>query len=371
MLKAILTIVEVFYSTFRWMMRDLPVYILALLLLLAPTFASAVRVNSIYKAEVPVATQSAKDKALAIPIGLEQVFIKVSGNQQVLENSPSLQTALTHAETVAKAFNYATTGNNTKNPSYILTIHYDPDVVNKMLSDAGAPVWSQNRPLLLAWIVSETANSPPDLVDGSSVSEVQTLLKKSARTRGLAIILPLMDVTELTQVSVDDVVKKKVKSLQQAALRYASNGLILGHIVKKNAEYIGDWTLVLGDDLQSWTITGNSLAEVMTGATNNIADVLATRYAASGANEVQSQITLKIRDVKQQADLLRLMKYLQHLTSVAEVQMTSVVGDEITIDVSLRGSKDAFVQATGLAKNLVSLPSTNDEDDVLFYKWTP
>ncbi len=352
-------------------MRDLSVLILAFLLVMMPSLAAAVRVNSIYKAEIPVASQSAQDKAAAIPEGLGQVLIKVSGNQQILENSPSLQASLTHADSTVQTFSYTALKDVSKSTPYLLTLQYDAAAVNKMLNDAGSPIWGQNRPLILAWIVYETPRIPADFVDGSNPSEVQILMKKNARARGLAVILPLMDVTELTQVSVDDVLKKKVNNLQQAALRYASNALLIGHITQKNAEFISDWTLVVDNDQQNWTITGNNLAEVIVGATNNVADALATRYAVSVANDVQSQITLKIKAVKQQADLMHLMKYLQHLTSVADVQLTSVVADEITVDVSLRSSKKAFIQATGLGKNLISLPSTSDQDDVLFYKWAP
>ncbi len=339
----------------------------ALLLTITPLMASAVRVDSIYTAEIPVASHSENDKKEAIQAGLAQVFVKVSGNIRVMEKNPSLAESLKQADSVIRDTNYTNVLGDSN--ATLLSMRFVPEGVNKMLRDAGASVWTQSRPLILAWIVLETPSHPADIVDGSTPSELQKLLKRASKQRGLAVILPLMDVSELSEVSVDDVMKKSLPVLQKAAVRYDSNGLLIGSVSKQEENnFKSEWLFVSGTSQQSWNITGKSLEEIIKNVSNNMADTLAENYAVALTDIVKSQLVLKIQNVKEHTELIELMKSLQQLTPVIDVQLESVSNDEISLNVSLRGSKQAFIQAVSGDETLVSISSKQSDDDTLIYK---
>jgi hypothetical protein len=150
--------------------------------------------------------------------------------------------------------------------------------------------------------------------------------------------------------------------------------MLIGQITgtgKNHTSFTSQWQLMLGTDQWTWEIAGENLQEIFSTVMNNIGDTLAARYASVTSNAVQSQLVLQIADVKQQTDLLELMKYLQHLTPVAEVQLASVVGNDVTLNVSLRGSKQSFMRAVSLAKNLQVMTNTvlPPQEDTLYYRW--
>lgn len=348
-------------------MRNLSIVVITALLLMASPLALAVRVHSIYQAEVPVASRSAEVKAKAVQEGLAQVFVKVSGNSHIVENTPSLKSSLEHADKLAQEYSYSSPTNMDKATPYLLTIRFDVEAVNRLLKGASVPVWGQNRPLILVLLAYEGPGHPVDLVD-SSTNVQQVTLKKSAKLRGVPVILPVMDVADLADLSVDDVVNQSITPLQKAAQRYASNAILIGHVTEADANYSSKWQLVLGDDKWSWNVDGKSLQEVTNGVINNVADTLAGRYSIVMSDAVQSQLTLKITGIKEQSELLQLMKYLQHLSPVADVQLKTVAGEDVTLDVSLRGNKQSFIQAVSLGKNMEPVTG-NSEPDTLLYKW--
>jgi hypothetical protein len=348
-------------------MRSFFLIATAFMLILLSPLALAVRVSSIYQAEIPVASQSPQEKAQAIQEGLARVLIKVSGNSQVLASYPTLKPALNHADVLAQQFNYKSPANAPKDAPYLLTIHFDPEGVNRLLRDAGSPIWGRSRPLILAWLAFEGPGHPADLVD-SSPSDVQKALKHNAEQRGLPIILPTMDVADLNQVTASAVTGKSIAMLQQAAKRYAPKAILVGNINQPKAGLESQWLLVMGKEQWNWNIKGASLQEIFASVVNNVADTLAGKYGAVLSEAAQSEVVLKIAGVKQQTDLMSLMKYLQHLTVVADVQLTSITGSDIVLSVSLRGSKPGFMQALTLGKKLEAL-NNSDAQDALNYRW--
>jgi len=341
---------------------------LSLSLLAVSPLALAVRVHSIYQAEIPVASQSAKDKAAAAQIGIAQVLIKVSGNSHALEDNLSLKGNLAHADDLVQQYSYSATKGPDKTLPYSLKMQFDPEVINKMLRESGTAVWGQNRPLVLVWLALETPAHPLDIVDSSTV-DIQNLLTQTSKERGLPMILPMLDVAELAQVSVTDIISKAVPNLQHVSQRYQSDGILIGHVTQTNGDYASQWQLILGTDQWSWDVSGKNLQEIFSGIVDNIADTLAGRFATVVTNTVQSQITLRVAGIKEQADLLQLMKYLQHLTPVADVQLKGVSGNQVMLDISLRGTKQAFVQAATVGKKLTPDAGASSPDDSLQYKW--
>jgi hypothetical protein len=351
-------------------MRNLSKLCSILFLILFAPKVSAVAVQSIYEANVPVVSQSDKDRIPAEKIALEQVLIKVSGNSHILENNPKVKASLNHAEDLVGEFNYVSSPDTQAKQPFIMTVRFDSEAVNALLRDAGSTVWGQSRPLILVWLAYLGPKHPLDVVDSSDLV-IPSTLKVAAQERGIPFIFPMMDVSELNAVSVADVLGKNLPPLQLAAQRYASNGILIGHVTESDKGFDTDWELVLAPDHWSWNIPGKNLQEVLNKVVNNIADTLAGRYSAVMTNTVQSQVILRVTGVKQQSDLVQLMQYLQKLTPVADVQLKNVNGAEVILDLSLRGSKDSFIQAAALSRNLQPVSGGNEQDPSLQYQWNP
>lgn len=349
-------------------MRSVIYWILALLLTMASSHLYAVQVHSIYQAEVPVATQSDDDKLQAEQDALAEVLVKISGNSHILENNPNLSSNLKNADNFVEDYSYSTPAGAPKSAKYLLFVRFDAESVNQLLHETGAPVWGLYRPLVLVWLALQTPNHAAEVVDPST-SDIPTLLKKTAKHRGLPIIFPMMDVTDLTQVSANDISDQAILRLQQASARYTSNAILVGKITQNTNLFSSHWQLVLDKDRWNWDITGKSLQDVMTAIVANVTDTFATRYGVLMSNTVQSQLTMIVTGVRQPQDLVQLMKYIQHVQSVTTVQLKNIADDEVTLDVGLSGKIDTFAQALILGKKLQPIFSAHPVEGSVAYKW--
>ncbi len=340
---------------------------LTLGLFLMAGVANAVRVTALYQGVVPVASQSAQERERLLQPALSQVFIKVSGSNQVLNNT-ALKARLSSANTLMQEFSY------TPAPSfvaattpYLLHINFDADGVNKLLRDAGVPIWGQNRPLILVWLDFEMLNHKPEIIGANAASDIPVILKQNMDRRGVPVIFPAMDMQDISQVTANDVATMDLVKLTTAAKRYGSDAILVGRITQDEKGYNTQWKLVMDTDQWSFSPPGKTLVDSFAALADNIADTLAGRYAAVMTNDAQIKLSVKIVGITQSDDFSQVMNYVKHLTAVTNVEVAHVTENEVTLDVSLRGTENTFVQAVSIGQKLTPLPSENKT--MLVYQW--
>jgi len=330
-----------------------------LFIFLFTSTAFAVRVNSIYRAEIPVSSQSVQERDQAVLQGLSQVLIKVSGKPTIL-NNPTIKSHLT-----AAAANLMQEYSYTEN---LLKVSFDQNGVNKLLKDANSPIWGTSRPLIVAWIQYQGANQAPQIIDSHSGNEIQALLKQNSDRYGLPVLLPMMDVTDLNQLSGNDVANMRVDNLQSASKRYGNDAILVMNISQQNHTVTAQSKLVLGKESWGWNSTGDTVQNVLNSLMDKVSETLVARYSTVVTNVTQKNITLKITGVNQQTDFAELIHYIQNIAFVDSVQPAKISGDAIELSISLRGSQEAFVQAISLDKKLTPT-ADNSNTQLLIYEW--
>lgn len=342
--------------------------ILLLIYLFSVSTALAVRVTTLYQGVLPVTSQSSMERNQLADEALAQVLIKVSGNNDILDN-PQVKARLNSAGRLMQEFSYAPAPSlpgNTK--PYVLQLNFDPDGINKILRDSGAPIWGQNRPLLLIWLTYDIPHHTTEIIGADSGNPVSVVLKQSTDRRGVPVMFPAMDVQDLEQVSVNDVSMMNLPKLISAAKRYASDAILIGHIQQDANGYATQWKLIMGNDQWGWNITGKNVPDILKALADHIADTLAGRYATVIANTVQSHFTLKITGVAEADDFVQVMNYIKHLTPVSDVELDQISGSDMVLKVSLRGTPDSFMQALSVGQKLT--PVSNDsKQSVWVYQW--
>lgn len=337
---------------------------LCLFILTSAVFA--VRVSALYQAKIPVSSQSAEERNRVIQAGLAQVLIKVSGNPQITSN-PHVKARLGSANSLMQEFSYASQPATSAKP-YVLQLDFDSEGINNLLREAGSPIWGQNRPLILVWLESEIPNQPAEMITSDSANFILPILKQQADRRGLPIIFPAMDVTDLSQVSANDIVTMAIPVLTNAAKRYGSDAILVGRMIQNSNGYTTQWNLVMGDDQWSWTLAGKTPEDALSSLADNVANTLAGRYASLLTNSVQAKITLKITGISEDDDLSQLMNYLKHLTPVTDVQVDGVTGTDVIVSISLRGTQNSFLQAISIGQKLTRV-SDDTNQTMAVYQW--
>lgn len=332
----------------------------------AATAGFAVQVTTLYRANIPVTTQSSDERNKSLQQGLGQVLIKVSGNSAILQN-PDVKSHLHLADSLMQQFSYAAAKDKIK--PFILQMDFDPEGVNKILRDAHVPLWGQVRPLILVWMDYAAPNHPAEILNTESANGTAAALKADADARGIPMIFPMMDMTDMNQVSANDIATMAIPNLQAAAKRYQSDAILIGHITQANTGFTAQWKLVLGDQQWDWSSSGNQVADLLSGVTDNVANTLAARYSGVMSNNVKTTVTLKVSGITAPDDYSQLMSYLEHLPPVMDVEPQQVTGSDVTISIRLRGDIKLLTQAISLGQKLTPETVASPDASVLMYQW--
>jgi hypothetical protein len=359
-------------------MKIASLWVLFVYMLLETGSSLAMRVNSLYNATLPVADQSAVTRTQAISAALQQVLIKVSGNDSII-NQPSLATRLTHTDNVNLVQEFSYTPNPLHDPThnnnlpYLLTLQLDPQPINQWLREAGAPVWGKNRPLTAVWMTFQTLQHSPEIVSQDSPNGIPTLLSQLAEQRGIPLIFPLMDLNDLNHISAENIAAFSNDIILNASKRYNNHALLIGNIIQTaNNQFTSQWKLLLNDTTHTqwdWSLPGNSINAILPILVNNIANTLASHFAIVTTNTIQKELLLTVTGITRYTDYARLTHYLSHLTPVAEVDIKQITeNNEVILKISLRSTQTAFAQALSISKKLTPSSSSND---MMTYQWNP
>lgn len=339
-----------------------------LLYFLGVSAVFAVRVTTLYQGVLAATTQSAAERSQLASEALAQVFVKVSGSNDILTHS-AVKEHLKAASSLIQEFSYTPAPKlSDKSKPYLLQLNFDPNGINKMLRDEGAPIWGQSRPLLLVWLENDVANHPRELIGANAENAISVMLKQNTDRRGVPVIFPAMDVEDLEQVSVNDVASMNSPKLLAATKRYGSDGILIGHIMQDTNGYTTQWKLIIGSDQWGWNMTGSTLQDILATMADHVADTLAGRYATVITNTVQSHFILKISHITEADDFVQAMNYIKHLTPVSNVELVQIIGSDLILKVSLRGTQESFTQALSVGQKLTPI-ATDGKQTMLVYQW--
>ncbi len=339
-----------------------------ILLFIPITSVWAVKMSSLYQAEVPMASQTEELKEQAIQDGFLQVLIKVSGDAGVGDN-PVIKAGLQKASYYVQEYSYSQP--TTSSSEYILQIRYEPEDVLRLLRKAEIPYWRENRPLILVWLANQNQDET-EIIGNETPGNILDLMKQQGKKYGLPLIFPVMDFTDLNQVTDNDVTEMNLPALNKAAKRYSPDALLLGHMQATKDGIQSQWKLILGKNEWTWKISDATTDTVISGIIDQISQLLAKHYEVK-TTSVATTLWLKliISDVTQGTDLTSLMQYLQQLTPVQQVRLMQINGDTVEIAVLVQGSLEGFEQSAVIGQHLVlkTKDANTDVTNQLYYEW--
>ncbi len=338
-----------------------------ILFILSLSNAFAVKVSSLYQAEVPVASQTEDLKQQAVEDGFQQVLIKLTGNPQIASN-PVIRSSLQRADYYVQEYSYMAPTPDAS--EYMLQVRYDADDVNRLLKHAGASFWGESRPLLLVWLTVRNDANDVEIVASEAPGGEYAAMKQQSRKFGIPLIFPMMDMDDINKVSVDDVSHMNVSLLSEAAKRYSPDAILIGNIQtsKAGAGVQGKWRLVLGDTNWDWSTADKSMPDDMATIMNFVSQTLAKNYIVKSANTQSQILKLQVSNVFERNDLALLMQYLKQITPVERVDLAQVSGNVVALTVAVNGPVDGFLKNATIGQHLV-LKSQDQGSNSYVYEW--
>lgn len=269
--------------------------VVCLALAASPLFAEPLR--TLYQVREPVPSQQADARGEALQRAFDTLLLRLTGDA-ASAGKPALAELRKDPQKLISRYGYE--GDS-------LVVDFDPATTERTLRQAGLALWGANRPVVLAWWLSETANGTQLLGDAQDGA---TTLQAAARHRGLPLRLPLADLQEQLAATPETLGAAGAQALREPSERYAADALLTVHAREGEEGWQARWNLWLNDAHGSGQAKGDSQAAVADAVMLAVSQYLAPRYVvAPGAAK---ELTLEVlgADITRFAELDKLLQPL-------------------------------------------------------------
>ena len=307
-------------------------------------------VEDLYLATVPVESQDREERKEAIRTGLSQVLVRVTGSNQVL-TAPAIEATLNQPTRYAQRFRYQKQEKDGEKIQ-VLWMRFDEGAITKLLHNNQMPVWGRTRPATLLWLVVDDRRKRT-LISNDKQADARQIIEEQAKLRGLPLRLPLYDLTDRTNLSLTDIWGNFEEAILRASSRYQTEAVLVGRVYRTSTKsWSGRWTLYTDGRQQNWQTSGESLEVAMLPGVSQTAEILAQRYAQVDSGLSSDQLRIQIKGVSALAAYMRVVKYLDSLDAIIQVQPSSIDSDSVIFTLTSRRGQSAVSQAIGLGHTL-------------------
>ena len=308
----------------------------------------AVQLEGLYSAEVSVADQSQSARNEAIGVALKKVVQKVSGRRSALNNKPLLAT-LSNVSAYVEQFQYK---KKVSKEGYWLIVRFQKAALDRTLRQFDVPIWGANRPDVLLWLAVDDGNKR-FIINESSSAELGSLLKQEINEAGLAITLPLLDLSDQRKISFNDVWATFPDEVKNASTRYGVKQIMVGQLLKNRQGWRFSWTLMGTEGQKVGFEESANNGAVLQQAFVQIAEVLADIYAPKGTLMLDMPIKMEVRGLRDLKQFIHITSYLSALDMVKKLSWTQLKSNEAVLDLMISGEVRVLKDIIALNEVLV------------------
>ena len=324
---------------------------------------------ALYEADVVWSDQDAADRASAFRRALRQVLIKLTGLRRFADTA-QIESLVENAQGLVQQYQLRTVTvahGETSVQEPRLWARFDEGAVDRLVREAGLPVWSRTRPSVLVWVAAE--NDGTMLAVGSEGSErVTEILQRSAASRGVSLVLPLLDLEDLAQAGPPESWVEEEDRIRAASERYQPGGILIGR-VDRGVQWEAHWSLLLRGAAQRWKTEGGVFDHVVDEGVQEAVDALAARYANAVPETGGASIVVSVSGVHDFKGFARTMRYLESLDEVESIDVLAVVSGRLRLGLKVRtgvaGLRGLFALGSTLAEDV------GDVDEALALRLVP
>ncbi|MEO1079612.1 MAG: DUF2066 domain-containing protein [Pseudomonadota bacterium] len=327
------------------------------------TVAQAEILTDIYTAFLPAEARGEAALRAARRRGLEQVLVKASGDATAAQRAAT-RSALDDAERYLLRYSYV----KAPDGSTQLRLDYDEREVQALLRSADLPLWTANRPPVLAWLVISEGGSRHFLSPETEAESVAELRKGFSR-RGVPLQLPLYDLEDTAALSPGEAWRQSSGALIDASRRYRDSEVLAGRAARTaSGRWVGDWQLLYEGRWVKRQASGASFADIAEAGADLVASAIAGRYAVSLTDNTDLRHRVTLRGVRAYDDLVAAQGVLEGLEAVRRVVPERLVGDQVSLRIEADADLVQLARIIELDQRFVPTPAPSG-DAGLFYEW--
>ncbi|MEM7250888.1 MAG: DUF2066 domain-containing protein [Pseudomonadota bacterium] len=237
-------------------------------LVLAVLSGPAAATEDLYVARVSADTTGvASDRDVSD--AMRRVLRRVSG-RRTLGSSAALDAAVADANAYLLSQRYEAGAGGQQ-----ITFTFDRNRIDSLLEVHSIRRWTGPRPTPLLWAAVERQGQR-ELVGATESPALASALTDVADSRGVRLIVPLLDLDDRARVTPEDVWGADRAIVGLASKRYGADALLMAKAIAENDVWRVDWELSIGERIERWAGRGGSVEEALAEGVQVTIDLLAS-----------------------------------------------------------------------------------------------
>lgn len=324
-------------------------YLLVLLLTLnVACLARAVEVKDLYVGKAPVPNRTIEAQQAALSAAFDQILVKLTGKSDAPQ-LPELAAARQNPDQYVEQFQTEEAAAG----QLMLNAYFDRNRVNRLLRQYHLSLWGDRRPLSVVWVAEQTHDGRRLTNDAQ---QLQPMLEQ-ARRRGVPLLLPVLDLDDISQVGPSDIWGFFDQVIIRASRRYDAEQALAVKLIPYGNQVDISW--------QAYDLTGAGKSfsgqvstaqnDALPAMVNQLADQMAASYAVASVVADDGLLRLEIHNVDSLSSFLNVERTLNSLAIVDKVQLISLSSQQVVFDVTPLGSREDVEHSLDLDPNLERL----------------
>lgn len=191
-----------------------------------PSIGHTTNIEHVNVGRVVVENQSLRSQQVAGRLALAQVFVKLSGNQKVLQET-EISRAVDNYEQFLISSSFLQ-----QSKSLVFEATFSQQKVENLLLASNLSVWASLRPSSVLWLAVENDLNQKLIISQLSDASFTEELNLRAFARGVDVVVPIGDLDDNINLSVYDVWNQYTSKIKQQSIRYSTDYIISANVQK-------------------------------------------------------------------------------------------------------------------------------------------
>ena len=299
---------------------------------------------SLYMVDTLVTGQAIDVRERAFQRGLDEVFVRISGDSGVMEK---LQRPVSRS--YVQRFSYEPLKKEMMNAEgeslkQRIKIQYNGNLIEKYLRDNALPVWGYRRADVVIWLAVRDGKNEY-VLKNSDRSLIKTSLIDALTRRGIPDLWPSYDSEDKNIISAVDIRGGFKSPLLAASKRYSRGPVLSGSLSWNGKIWQSSWELIMENGDKHWSFNHKSYSHLINEAVDHAADAMGAVFATreESASQQMSVLHVNIEAINSMEKYSRVERYLKSLSAVEAVNPLHTNGGGAMFEVVLKSSEAAFL----------------------------
>ena len=300
---------------------------LAILITTTCLFVSgiALAADEFFAEAVAVEDRSAGELARAAGDALTRVFVRVSGDEQILDEA-AFNEAVQNAQSHVLLYSYQ----DDQDGGTRIFFEFDDAFVRSVFRDHSILYWEQRRPPLVIWLALDEPFSRRFAARSDDVELLAPSLER-LELRGVEARFPLLDLADSAALSVNAIWERDFDQVRRASARYGTEHALVGRWIDlSDGSKLVDWYYVGPKQSENLQFRATELSDIWDRGIDLAVDAMRDSLAVTLQQfEMSEAIAVSVKGVKSYADYRAISSVFDELGQLVDLRIDSLNSDTV------------------------------------------